>query len=62
MEKFYPDIKIISKTPKIIGAFSPLVYAAAHFAFDKGGKRLFRNGQREYISQGKLAAILASKK
>jgi hypothetical protein len=59
MEKFYLDIKVISKTPKITGAFSSLVYAAAHFAFDKGGKRLFRNGQREYIGQDKLAAILA---
>jgi hypothetical protein len=62
MEKFYPDFKVISKTPKIIGAFSPLVYTAAHFAFNKGGKRLFRNGQREYIGQDKLAAILVGTK
>jgi hypothetical protein len=62
MEKFYPAIKVIPKTPKIIGALSPLVNAAAHFAFDKGSKRLFRNGQREYIGQDKLAGILAGTK
>jgi len=44
VEKFHPAIKVIRETPKIVDAFSPLVYVPANFVFDKGGKRLFGVG------------------
>ena len=38
VEKFHPANKDFRETPKIVDAFSPLVYVPATFIFDKGGK------------------------
>jgi hypothetical protein len=62
MGKFYPIIKVICETPKFVDAFSPLIYVPANFVFNKGGKRLLRNGQRECICKDTPAAILAGTK
>jgi hypothetical protein len=62
VEKFHPAIKVIRETPEIVEAFSPLVYVPANFVFDAGGKRLFGDGNREYIDKEKLGEILAAGK
>ena len=62
VEKFHPAIKVIRETPKIVDAFSPLVYVPDNFVFDKGGKRLFGDGQQNYIDKDRLAEILAGAK
>ena len=62
VQKFHPAIKVIRETPDIVEAFSPLVYVPANFIFDKTGKRLFGNGQREYIDKDRLEGILSAKK
>jgi hypothetical protein len=56
------SIKVIRETPKIVDAFSPLVDVPANFVFDKGGKRPFGDGQRDYIDKDRLAEILAGAK
>lgn len=60
VEKFHPAIKVIRETPQVVKAFSPLVYVPANFVFDKTGKRLFGDGQREYIDKDRLTQILNS--
>lgn len=62
VEKFHPAIKVIRETPEIVEAFSPLVYVPANFVFDARGKRLFGDGNREYIDKEKLGEILAAGK
>ena len=60
VEKFHPAIRVIRETPEIVEAFSPLVYVPANFVFDPAGKRLFGDGNREYIDKDRLTEILAA--
>tara|TARA_B100000676_G_C17772741_1_gene677611 strand:- start:277 stop:579 length:303 start_codon:yes stop_codon:yes gene_type:complete len=62
VEKFHPAIRVIRETPDVVEAFSPLVYVPANFVFDKTGKRLFGDGNREYIDKDRLAQILGTAK
>jgi len=62
VEKFHPAIRVIRETPDVVKAFSPLVYVPANFVFDKTGKRLFGDGNREYIDKDRLAQILGAAK
>lgn len=55
VEKFHPAIKVICETPKIVDAFSPLVYVPDNFVFDKGGKQLFGDDQQNYVDKDRLA-------
>lgn len=61
VKNFHPAINVIRETPEIVDAFSPLVYVPANFVFDKAGKRIFGDGNREYIDKEKLTEILAAK-
>ena len=62
VEKFHPAIRVIRETPDVVEAFSPLVYVPANFVFDKTGKRLFGDGNREYIDKDRLAQMLGTAK
>ena len=62
VEKFHSAIRVIRETPDVVEAFSPLVYVPANFVFDKTGKRLFGDGNREYIDKDRLAQILGTAK
>ena len=62
VEKFHPAIRVIRETPDVVEAFSPLVYVPANFVFDKTGKRLFGDGNRDYIDKERLAQILGTAK
>lgn len=62
VEKFHPAIRVIRETPDVVEAFSPLVYVPANFVLDKTGKRLFGDGNREYIDKDRLAQMLGTAK
>jgi hypothetical protein len=62
VEKLHPAIKAIREAPKIVDAFSLLVDVPDNLVFVKGGKRLFGDGQRDYIDKDRLAEILAGAK
>jgi hypothetical protein len=57
---FHPAIRVISAIPKVEKDFSPLVYVPASFIFDRQGKIVYGDGNREYLGNERLAKILDS--
>ena len=57
VSEFHPDIRVIRETPQINDDFAPLVYVPANFVFDKTGKLIHGDGNREYLSKQKLTAL-----
>ncbi|MFP6712893.1 MAG: hypothetical protein VB913_14475 [Rhodospirillales bacterium] len=57
---FHPAIRVIRASPKIEKDFSPPVYVPASFIFDKNGKVVHGDGNRQYLGTAKLKRILAS--
>ena len=55
--EFHPDIRVIRETPQIVDAFAPLVYVPANFVFDRTGKLIHGDGNREYLGKEKLIAL-----
>jgi hypothetical protein len=58
VRSFHPDIRVIRETEQINDDFAPLVYVPANFMFDKNGKLIYGDGNREYLSKEKLIALL----
>lgn len=58
VREFHPGIKVISETPDIVKAFSPLVYVPANFIFDRKGKLVYGDGNREYLSKGDVERLI----
>jgi hypothetical protein len=58
VREFHPDIRVIRETQQINDDFAPLVYVPANFLFDKNGKRIYGDGNREYLSKEKLVGLL----
>jgi len=56
--KFHPDIRVIRETPRINDAFAPLVYVPANFVFDRNGKLIYGDGNREELDKERLIALL----
>jgi len=57
---FHPAIRVISASPKVEKDFSPLVYVPASFIFNKQGKVVHGDGNREYLGTARLSKILDS--
>ena len=57
---FHPSIRVISASPKVEKDFSPLVYVPASFIFDKSGKLVHGDGNREALGPERLSQILDS--
>lgn len=57
VDEFHPDIRVVRETPQINEDFAPLVYVPANFVFDKTGKLIFGDGQREYLGKERLIGL-----
>ena len=58
VREFHPDIRVVSETPDIVKAFSPLVYVPANFIFDRIGKLVYGDGNREYLSKEAVERLI----
>lgn len=58
VREFHPDIRVVSETPDIVKAFSPLVYVPANFIFDRKGKLVYGDGNREYLSKEAVERLI----
>ncbi|NKB56463.1 MAG: hypothetical protein GKS00_09015 [Alphaproteobacteria bacterium] len=58
VREFHPDIRVIRETKQINDDFAPLVYVPANFVFDKNGKLIYGDGNREHLSKEKLIGLL----
>lgn len=60
VRSFHPAIRVIRASPKIEKDFAPLVYVPASFIFDRQGKVVYGDGNREYLGTERLVKILDS--
>ncbi len=60
MREFHPAIRVVHETPELVKAFSPLVYVPANFVFDKTGKRIYGDGQRNPMNAEDLMRIIGT--
>lgn len=58
VREFHPDIRVIRETAQINEDFAPLSYVPANFVFDKNGKLVYGDGNREYLSKETLVGLL----
>lgn len=58
VREFHPAIHVISETPDIVKAFSPLVYVPANFIFDGKGRLVFGDGNREPLDKEDVARLI----
>ncbi len=58
VREFHPAIRVISETPNIVKAFSPLVYVPANFIFDRKGRLVFGDGNREPLDKDDVARLI----
>jgi hypothetical protein len=57
ISRFHPDIRVIRETEQINNDFAPLVYVPANFIFDKNGKLIYGDGNREYLDKETLVTL-----
>ncbi|MGI9380721.1 MAG: hypothetical protein ACR2OW_13850 [Methyloligellaceae bacterium] len=58
VRKFHPAIRVVHETEDIVKAFSPLVYVPANFFFDSKGRRIYGNGERQYLNQDHITQLV----
>lgn len=58
VREFHPAIRVISETPAIVKAFSPLVYVPANFIFDRNGRLIFGDGNRDPLDKDEVARLI----
>jgi len=60
VRNFHPAIRVVRASPKVEKDFSPLSYVPASFIFDRQGKVVYGDGNREYLGTARLTKILDS--